>query len=236
MPVRIINTLALIVFVCAAYALQGSRADAQDYQPEGPQTNVPVATVEEGGWTECYRDTYDIFMDAETVLTQCTGGRLMLACRETGSETLTLLAQGARSDVTFDTGGDNTDETHIANGVGWYFNISVVGENEDGANAWGFVRAGDSVSKNNCDIDTSGANDERLCWHLQRTEGGYRCGAIEDLNASTEYERIVYVASPDTPPPAAEQIPTLSEWGLMAMAGIMGLAGILVMRRKKAAA
>lgn len=34
----------------------------------------------------------------------------------------------------------------------------------------------------------------------------------------------------------ASAIPTLSEWGLIATAGILGIAGYLVMRRKKAAA
>lgn len=31
-------------------------------------------------------------------------------------------------------------------------------------------------------------------------------------------------------------IPTLSEWGLMAMAGVLGIAGFIIIRRKKAAA
>ncbi|MGE0368912.1 MAG: IPTL-CTERM sorting domain-containing protein [Candidatus Dadabacteria bacterium] len=157
-------------------------------------------------------------MEANTVLSNCTGGRLMLACLETGSEVITLLAQGERSDVIFDTG--NTQDLHVANGVGWYFNDS-------GLDSWGFVRAGDTVSKNNCDTDASGANDERLCWHLN-DDGGYRCGANIDLNFSTAFQRIVLQ-------PAGERssIPTLSEWGLIAMAGFMGIAGLLVMRRRK---
>ena len=35
---------------------------------------------------------------------------------------------------------------------------------------------------------------------------------------------------------ATRNIPTLSQWGLFAMAGVLGLAGFLVIRRKKAAA
>ncbi len=31
-------------------------------------------------------------------------------------------------------------------------------------------------------------------------------------------------------------IPTLSEWGLIAMAGVLGIAGFLIIRRRKAAA
>lgn len=33
--------------------------------------------------------------------------------------------------------------------------------------------------------------------------------------------------------PIAAQVPTLSEWGLIAMAGILGIAGLMVVRRKK---
>ena len=36
-----------------------------------------------------------------------------------------------------------------------------------------------------------------------------------------------------TPP---TQVPTISEWGLVAMAGILGIIGFMVVRRRKAAA
>jgi hypothetical protein len=150
----------------------------------------------------------------------------MLACRITDSDTLTLLAQGARSDVTFDT-GENSDDTHIANGVGWYFN--------EAWGSWGFVRAGDSVDKDECDVDTSGANDERLCWHININEGGYRCGVIEEQNESTAFERIVYMAEATPTPVTPSSIPTISEWGLIATAGILGIVGFIAVRRRKTA-
>jgi len=224
------NFLPLIIFLCVSFAFLNQGANAQTYLPVGPQVDVPTNVVTTGGWIECYRDTYDNELNAETVLERCPGNHLMLSCRPTGSNILSLLAQGAREDVTFDT-GNNLNVTHIANGVGWYFNISAPGENSAGENAWGFVRAGDSVSKNNCDVEDSGAADERLCWHLLIGEGGYRCGVTEDLNESTDFERIVY-----TNTAASANIPTLSEWGLIAMAGILGLAGLLYAGRRKAAA
>jgi len=36
--------------------------------------------------------------------------------------------------------------------------------------------------------------------------------------------------------PAPDPVPTLTEWGLIAMAGVLGLAGFMVIRRRKAAA
>lgn len=34
--------------------------------------------------------------------------------------------------------------------------------------------------------------------------------------------------------PSISPVPTLSEWGLIAMAGVLGIAGVLAARRKKA--
>jgi hypothetical protein len=198
--------------------------NAQTYLPVGPQTNVPVVTVTGGGWTECYRDIYNAFLEADTVLANCPGDKLMLSCRLTGSSILTLLAQGDRSDVTFDT-GDTESEVHVANDVGWYFNN---GPSFDHGFSWGFVREGDNVEKNNCDVDSSGANDERLCWHLS-SNGGYRCGVSTGLNASVDFERIVYTNST-----ISRNIPTLSDWGLISAAGGLGLIGIFfALKRRK---
>jgi len=38
------------------------------------------------------------------------------------------------------------------------------------------------------------------------------------------------------PPPIFINIPTLSQWGLIAMAGILGIVGFMVMRRRKVTA
>ena len=198
-------------------------ANAQTYLPVGPQTNVPVATVTGGGWTECYRDLYSNHLDVNTVLADCPGELLMLSCRPTGSDTLALLAQGGRSDVTFNT-GDNTDVLHVANGVGWYFNDT--GALTEEGFSWGFVRAGDSVFKDPCDDDTSGANDERLCWHLN-DQGGFRCGETVFLNESDSFERIVYTAQ------LSRNIPTLSEWGMITAAAGFILVGVFFVVRKR---
>lgn len=174
---RMFFGLAVLV---AMYA--GSVVAAPGYSPVGPQTNVAVSTVTGGGWSECYRDTYNISMNSATVLAACTGDQLMLSCRPTGSATLTLLAQGNRADVTFDTGND-LNTLHSANGVGWYYSTAK--------NSWGFVKDGDAVTKGNCDTNNTGSTDQRLCWHLQGV-GGYRCGVTTGLNANAGWERVVY--------------------------------------------
>jgi hypothetical protein len=45
-----------------------------------------------------------------------------------------------------------------------------------------------------------------------------------------------YSFSIENYPCPAPPIPTLSEWGLIAMAGILGIVGFMVMRRRKATA
>ena len=97
MSKTVIDYLPLMIFLLVTLAYRQLEANAQSFLPVGPQTNVPVDTVTGGGWTECYRDIYNINMDADTVLASCPGDLLMLSCRPTGSDTLTLLAQGARS-------------------------------------------------------------------------------------------------------------------------------------------
>ncbi len=37
----------------------------------------------------------------------------------------------------------------------------------------------------------------------------------------------------EPPPPITTNVPTLSEWGLIAMAGILGIVGFMVIRRRK---
>ena len=80
-----INILPLIIFLCMSIALISHEANAQTYLPVGPQVDVPVSVVSTGGWIECYRDTYDNQLNAETVLERCPGDLLMLSCRPTGS-------------------------------------------------------------------------------------------------------------------------------------------------------
>lgn len=121
------------------------------YEPVGPQQNIPVATVTGGGWTQCYLDLYDVALQAATVEAACTGGNLMLACRQTGSSTLQLLAWAPRADVLFDTG--TSDTPHIANGTEWYFSATY---------SWGFAGLGEALARGECDTN-SGA--DRLCWH-----------------------------------------------------------------------
>lgn len=164
------------------------------YIPVGPQTNVALSTVTSGGWTQCYAASMGsaIGVNAQAVLSQCNGDLLMMAGRQTGSDTFLLLAQTTFADATLVTGA-NTSNTHLSNGSKWYYAPNW---------SWGFTDAGDSVSLNSCDI-SSGANS--MCLHTLDWVGGYRIGNITGLNYSNSYEKVFFVAdlSSDVPEPAS---------------------------------
>jgi len=160
------------------------------YNPVGVQQNVAVQTVTDGGWTECYKETFDKNgKSIEEISTACGGTQLMMACRPTGDTNLQLLAQAPKVDVMTNTGEVDMATTHQANGVSWYFNPNW---------SWGFAAEGQVVTKSSCDTqNSSGAGSEtRMCIHTGggTLESGYRCGATT-LNGKATFERVFYTAN-----------------------------------------
>ena len=170
--------------LCQVELGEGAASCAVDCMPlrAGVLTNLTADQI--AGWEPCWSSLYNVDnIPMATVLANCTGDLLMMACRPVGAETLTVAAQGHRQDVLFDV-GDLAVATHEANGVSWYFSQNK---------SWGFVPAGASVNRNSC--DTNGPNEPtRLCWHMSGNQmnGGYRCGATASLNDSITWERLLY--------------------------------------------
>jgi hypothetical protein len=153
------------------------------YFPFGPQLDVPEGDL--AGWTQCHQDLYsNSAATIETILAQCGGSNLLLACRPVGAPNFTLLAAAPRDDVVFDTGTDVTT-SHTANGSEWYFNDSL---------SWGFAAQGQAVNKNGCDLNSADPQDTRLCWHMTagNIQSGWRCGADTQLGGSTSWERHIF--------------------------------------------
>jgi hypothetical protein len=153
------------------------------FEFSGIATDLPVASL--SGWTQCYTDTYADFRPMSDILAACSGNRLLLACRPTGSPVLQLAANAERPDVLFDC-GTQADCVHAANGVGWYFSDQY---------SWGFAPENAPVNRNSCDF--GGADgDRRLCWHTGSSaiNTGYRCGETT-LNGDASYERLIFQAN-----------------------------------------
>ena len=64
----------------------------------------------------------------------------------------------------------------------------------------------------------------------------YCCTPPEDPEEILAWYEVVNRAFDQCGLAATPAIPTLSEWGLIAMAGILGIFGLLAVRRRKAAA
>ena len=202
------SLLASAALVMTTAASMASAA----YLPTGPQLNVALSTVTSGGWTLCYSATLATpFGNDASALSGCTGSRLMLAGRETGSDTLLVLAQTTKTDALFDTGQNNT-QVHLSDGSDWYYHPQW---------SWGFAPGGAGVFKSECDV-LSGSG--RICIHTFNWVGGYR---INDnySNSATNFEKLVFTNSSPAPEPAS--------WALM-LGGFGAIGGALRARRKAA--
>lgn len=163
------------------------------YTFSGVRQDVPVNTAT-SGWTECFKEEFDAITPLATIQAACSKGKIMQACRQTGSPTLRLLAQGNRSDVFFDT-GDGETATHDANNVSWYWS---------GNASFGFAPLGAGVLRDSCDwIDSYdgspqegvGQGDKRMCTHTDsgNSSDGWRCGRDNGIGGG--WERIFYHAN-----------------------------------------
>lgn len=163
---------------------QAAAADALEMQI--PLTNVAQADVEAKGWTTCHTETYATngTVIADLFSGPCAGTEVMLACRQSGSPDLTLAARATLTDMTVDTGSADNGITNDVGGISWYYNDSW---------SWGFASLGDSVDKFSCDTNTTGKNDQRMCWHTGsgQISSGWRCGTSTYLNDSTAWERVI---------------------------------------------
>ena len=196
--------------VAAALAAVAAVPASALYAPTGPQLNVALSTVTGGGWTQCYAAPMSTFLgsSASAALSACTGDRILLAGRATGSDTLLALAQTTKADAFFDTGTSN--DTHFADGSEWY--------NGDDY-SWGFAPGGETVDRGEC--DTAGG-DGRICLHTVNGAGGYRINDLFGLNDSDEYEKLVFTAD-------GEAVPEPATWALML--GGFAMVGAAMRRR-----
>ena len=139
------------------------------YLPFGPQTDVPVSTVTNGGWTNCYSRTYIDMYEAtswETVVNVfCSAPYWLLGCKRNNSQNFTILAWAQRQNVLF-----TSVNFHNAHGTSWYYNnSSALGFAEQGykSNHTNYGTYSGTRLKNNCK-DLMEVSSKRLCLAFTR--------------------------------------------------------------------
>jgi hypothetical protein len=163
--------------------------------PPGPirgvVENLPPEALAD--WTLCHLDTYaDDLVSLDDLRAACGGAEILMGCRPTGQDNLTIAAAGPRADVFFETGPGRAD-THVANGAQFYF---------DGSTSLGFAPEGVGVDRAPCDVrelpdgpaadPDLGTGSLRMCWGARdgHLDIGARCGLSPTLGA--DYERVVF--------------------------------------------
>ncbi|MCB1174343.1 MAG: hypothetical protein KDK39_12295 [Leptospiraceae bacterium] len=160
------------------------------YTFSGVQLNLASSTLTDSGWSQCFSETYDhIGTTMASISALCSKSRMLMACRVTGSTTLTVAAHALKSEIMVED-ANNATSFHSANNVNWYYHATV-------ELAWGFFSTNDAnVNNSFCDL-TGTYPDYRMCWHTSTTaglKGGWRCGATIGLNSDATWERVIYHA------------------------------------------
>jgi len=98
--------------------------------------------------------------------------------------------------------------------------------------------SGECTPNDDCTTDANG----EVSW-TYTGNGGLGIDTIEACFTNTEGVEICaqtvtkeWVNAPPPPPPPPAQVPTLSEWGFVAMAALLGIVGFMVIRRRKVTA
>ncbi len=221
------KTIAL--FAAAATLALAGTASAATYAPTGPQNDVALSTVTDGGWTMIYRGAY---RDSVSIADLLGGAQeyVMLGAINNATGILDVLAWATLADVTTVTAWNTT---HEANGAEWYFNSSSMG----------FAGEGDTIYQQSADTNGSCwmggegcvAERDRLSWHTSgwdgapsQVNGGWRSGSNIWLNDSTAFDRVVFTTN------SLSAVPEPGTWALM-IAGF-GMAGVALRRRQVAVA
>lgn len=181
------NTQAIIDLSGIVSTLESDVTDLQALHGGelfGIQTDFPEADLTSAGWSRCYSTPYNTRTSLSTMLNQCSGAKIAIACKAINSSTVTLAASANREDVFFDT-GNGRNAVHNANGVDWYYSTGW---------SMGFAPQGLGVNRYSADTLQTQA-EKRLSWHTSAGShsAGYRCGTLYPYG-NLNFEKVVYQA------------------------------------------
>jgi hypothetical protein len=172
-----LNKVATAIFV-VLFTIFGIQSSYADYYPSGIQQNVSEQTLIDNGWTKFYEQTYATPVGLTTTLIRPSGQYVILSGKAVGSSNILLAAAAPTAQVFTETVG-NTPQ--LLNGAYWY-NTQFT--------SIGFAPTA-TITQTNAD-SRDPLDPLRLSWHLDNEIGGWRIGAIINLNGSTAYLKQVW--------------------------------------------
>jgi len=191
--------LAAATVLCSASTLQRAK---RDYLPDGPQVDVPIATLTSGGWTLCHKELYiNVLNDTMVgpIQGKCHKNRIFLGCKRVGTDLLTVAAWGNRATVFTDVIDEDivcmSDcKFKVEAGTKWYRTPMT----------WGFasgeydlfLATADLGDKPGPGYPQDGTARKRMSWNINLPVGGFRCGASTRLldEKSNDWERVLFHA------------------------------------------
>ena len=239
-----------LVFACSIAALVALPAHAAiaTYYPSGPQVNVPLADVTNGGWTLCWSEAYNGVSKLEDILAgsddnsaaACDGDLVLITGWDnTDPNTLITLAAAPTADAFLETPMSDASGVLIPRAAdGWasvcrnpgseYTNPHLVNGtywyNTPGC-SMGITPTEDLHEWPGDSIWNDGSQPKRISWHMfdgsnpTSLNGGFSLGNLVALNGSSAHTRAVFTANQVVTAPEEPTNPEISQTGALADTG-----------------
>ena len=200
-----------------------AHAEPTTYYPSGPQVNVAVTEVTNGGWTLCWSETYDLESSVEEIIAgtddnsvgACDSDLVLLTgWANSSANTLITLAAAPRSEVFEETPMSDINGNILPKNFGAWTSACIssgsvyTNPHEVNGTFWyytpgcsmGFSPTEDLDQWPGDSIWEDGTQPKRLSWHMwnkskpNHLQGGFSLGSAVSLNAASDYTRAIYTA------------------------------------------
>lgn len=234
---RLVHPLALTFIAAASYNAEAASI------PSGLQADITQATLDSwGGWTEIHRSGVQTSANEQAIVDAATGDYLMMGVWDTVNEVYSILGAGETSAVTKITyDSHNADDNGNFN-PNWSNGLNFYRTTKTGS--WGFTTIDatalfvtdtlllnglqDATSKHDAEPELATglsfrteSGDLNFGWAFNTTGNN-----IVYINDDSRYQRVFFTADAT----AATPIPSPTA----ALAGVIGLVGIVARRRRRA--